>query len=710
MIKHPNTVYNNIHILMCKVVNLEIMIEQFICKIDKELLDLNAVEMDTVLKRIIPENVPEINITIDGNVSKVFKIDRSENIITGRGIKGFFKNIKNSRAIAAYDAENNELLLENLREISSKDEIFTAVKNPSKAIEIIKNLTEFNLGEEKWIQIYELAKDFAVIPDFDKLLSQNYIREMNLFNYQIRTVKEVLKRFRGRALLCDEVGLGKTIEACTVMMEYIIRGLARKILILVPPSLVEQWSNELKRKFNQDFIASDDPRFKKMGDEAWAHFPKVVSSINLAKRKQNSEHILKIHYDMVIVDEAHHLKNRKTVTWDFVNKLDKNSILLLTATPIQNNLEELYNLITLLKPGQLNTYSQFKKNFVKSGELMEPKNIEKLRSLLADVMIRNKRSDVDIKFTKRYAKTIEVKLSPIEKKFYDLISNFVKNNYNENKKGISQFTLKIMQAELGSSVYAVMPTLKKLLCNDNISSENKKSIESFLEIAKEICTKKFEENTKGKTLMKIIEDFNDKIIVFTKYKPTIEFLEQLLKQNNYKVAVFHGGMTRKEKEAQIDYFRKEAQVLISTEAGGEGRNLQFCNALLNYDLPWNPMAIEQRIGRIHRVGQERDVHIFNLEAKDTIESYILELLDKKINMFELVVGEVDMILGDLTEEEQGFDDLIMDIWTNSENENTLKTKIDELGIKLLDMKNQYFKVKNVDEELFGNLFEAREDK
>lgn len=695
---------------MCKVVNVKIMIEQFICKIDKELLDLNALEMDNVLKNLIPENIPEINITIDGNVSKVLKIDRTQDIITGRGIKGFFKNIKNSKAIATYDAENNELLLENLKEISSKEEIFNSVKNPSKAVEIIKNLSEFNFGEEKWLQIYELAKDFAVIPDFDKLLSQNYIREMNLFNYQIRTVKEVLKRFRGRALLCDEVGLGKTIEACTVMMEYIIRGLARKILILVPPSLVEQWSNELKRKFNQDFIASDDPRFKKMGDEAWTYFPKVVSSINLAKRKQNSEHILKIHYDMVIVDEAHHLKNRKTVTWDFVNKLDKNSILLLTATPIQNNLEELYNLITLLKPGQLNTYSQFKKNFVKSGELMEPKNVEKLRSLLADVMIRNKRSDVDIKFTKRYAKTIEVKLSPIEKKFYDLISDFVKNNYNEGKKGISQFILKIMQAELGSSVYAVMPTLEKLLCSDNISSENKKSIESFLEIAKEIGAKKYEENTKGKTLMKIIDDFNDKIIVFTKYKPTIEFLEQLLKQNNYKTAVFHGGMTRKEKEAQIDYFRKEAQVLISTEAGGEGRNLQFCNALLNYDLPWNPMAIEQRIGRIHRVGQERDVHIFNLEAKDTIEAYILELLDKKINMFELVVGEVDMILGDLTEEEQGFDDLIMDIWTNSENENTLKTKIDELGTKLLEMKNQYVKVKNVDEELFGNLFEAREDK
>ena len=118
---------------------------------------------------------------------------------------------------------------------------------------------------------------------------------MELFEYQIRTVKEVLKRFRGRALLCDEIGLGKSIEACTIMMEYIMRGLARKILIIVPPSLVEQWSNELKRKFNQDFITSDDPKFKQMGDKAWEHYPKVISSINLAKRKQNSENILSEH-------------------------------------------------------------------------------------------------------------------------------------------------------------------------------------------------------------------------------------------------------------------------------------------------------------------------------------------------------------------------------------------------------------------------------
>ncbi|MBV4424133.1 DEAD/DEAH box helicase family protein [Clostridium tyrobutyricum] len=685
-------------------------IKQFICKIDKELLDLGALEMDKTLKKLIPENEDKINIKIDALVSKSFKVDTTQDIITGRGIKEFFKNIKNQNAIAAYNKQENELMLKNFNEIDKHDAIFRSVKNSSQTYKKIADLSKFNFEDEKWTQIYELAKDFAVIPDFNEILSQNTVREMNLFDYQVRTVKEVLKKFRGRALLCDEVGLGKTIEACTIMMEYIIRGFARRILILVPPSLVEQWSNELKRKFNQNFITSDNPEFKKFGDKAWMHFPKVISSINLAKRKQNSQHILKVHYDMVIVDEAHHLKNRKTVAWNFINKLDKNSILLLTATPIQNNLEELYNLITLLKPGQLSTYSDFKKNFVKLGELMEPKNIEKLRELVSDVMVRNKRSDVDIKFTNRHAKTIKVSLSPVEKKFYDLISEFVRYNYNLGQKGMSQFTLKMIQEELGSSVYSVMPTLQKLLDNENISKENKNRIEDFAGIAKEIGSMKYEENTKGKELMRIIDNFDDKIIVFTKYKTTIEFLEKLLKQQGYDIAIFHGGMTRKEKENQIEYFRKEAQVLISTEAGGEGRNLQFCNAIINYDLPWNPMAIEQRIGRIHRVGQKRDVYIFNLEAKNTIESYILDILDKKINMFELVVGEVDMILGDLNDENAGFDDMIMDIWASSQDKDELNSKMDELGNKLLDMKNKYTKIKNVDEEIFGDLFKAEEDK
>jgi len=146
-------------------------------------------------------------------------------------------------------------------------------------------------------------------------------------------------------------------------------------------------------------------------------------------------------------------------------------------------------------------------------------------------------------------------------------------------------------------------------------------------------------------------------------------------------------------------------VLVSTEIGGEGRNLQFCNAIINYDLPWNPQRIEQRIGRIHRVGQEREVYIFNFSAENTIESYILDVLDAKINMFELVVGEIDMILGNL-DERRDFADVVMDIWVNSQTQKELEKGMEKLGEKLVEARRQYTKVKDYDNRLFGDYFHA----
>jgi len=143
-------------------------------------------------------------------------------------------------------------------------------------------------------------------------------------------------------------------------------------------------------------------------------------------------------------------------------------------------------------------------------------------------------------------------------------------------------------------------------------------------------------------------------------------------------------------------------VLVSTETGSEGRNLQFCNVMINYDLPWNPMRIEQRIGRIHRLGQEKDVFIYNLSAAGTVEAHILELLDAKINMFQLVVGELDMILGNL-QEKRDFEDIIMDIWANAADEGSLKAGLDDLGERLTAAKKHYLAVKEIDDELLGEL-------
>src|SRR5690625_4512991 len=217
---------------------------------------------------------------------------------------------------------------------------------------------------------------------------------------------------------------------------------------------------------------------------------------------------------------------------------------------------------------------------------------------------------------------------------------------------------------MGSTITTIIPALERLVENDKLTEFNQKAMQQFLNEAHAIVADKDTGHEKANEVASILQDFSGKMIVFTKFASTQRYLSDYLKERGFKVAEFHGGLRRKEKEEQVTYFREQADVLVSTEIGGEGRNLQFCNGMINYDLPWNPMAIEQRIGRIHRIGQEKDVFVYNLVAKDTIEYYILDLLDRKINMFELVVGEVDAILGDMQEKED-FSETVMKAWVEA---------------------------------------------
>lgn len=684
--------------------------DKYLFELKKNLFDLNAMELDETLQFIFSSEMEKsevISLINEKNISRNFKINREEKLLEGRGLKGFFKDYQcdslyiKKLAEAKYEVCSFSPIIEN--------KLIKSHMNPENTLrfqEVLKSMSCLNNGEEKWFQFSNKSLEFNSSSEKDELISLPYLRDLTLYNYQLKTVKSVLKTFRGRVMLCDEVGLGKTIEAGIAMQEYIMRGLCKKILILVPPSLVSQWLTELKRKFNQDFISSDSPEFKSMGDEAWFHYNKVVASLSSAKRKNNSTIITSIKYDLIIVDEAHHLKNRNTVSWKFVNSLNKKYIFLLTATPLQNNMEELYNLITLLKPGQLKTYSYFKKNFICDKEGLEAKNVNRLKDLLKGVMVRNKRSDVDIKFTKRNALTINTSLNNEEKSLYDDISNFVRKQYNKNSKVLTKFILKNLQEQMGSSFVTLVPTLEKILKNENLNLEEKNNLYGFYQRAKTIAESESINNNKITKLLQIIQEFNDKVIIFTKYRGTLEYISGFLRENGFQVAVFHGELKRKEKEAEIEKFKGNAQILISTEAGGEGRNLQFCNCIINFDLPWNPMAIEQRIGRIHRVGQTRDIYLYNLASKNTLEYYILELLDRKINMFELVVGEVDMILGDI-EEEADFSDIIMDAWVRSDQQKNMENEIEVIGEKLLENKRQYLKIKDLDDNLFGDSFEQK---
>ncbi|NPV52986.1 MAG: DEAD/DEAH box helicase family protein [Firmicutes bacterium] len=594
--------------------------------------------------------------------------------------------------------------------------------------------------------VHEQALLLSTSPGFDRLISLDVVRNIVPFTYQVGAVKEVLRRMRGRAILADEVGLGKTIEAGLVMMEYILRGLAKRVLILCPPPLMSQWMDEMRSKFNMDFVASDDPSFTGR-ENPWLEIDRIVASIDTAKREPHSKLVQSAPFDLVIVDEAHRCRNRNTLNWKLVNGLKKKYILLLTATPVQNDLHELFNLITLLRPGQLETASDFSRRFITRGDRLKPKNVTELRTLMGEVMIRNRRETCGIQLPRRRAETVQVALSPEEAEFYSRVSEFVRARYGghdeysrhgehgehgeqsehdehdeRNERGrnehdmhdahdvrdghkahkvhkasraTARLTLKTLQKEAGSSAFAAVPTLRRMRESGHFA-DSKEELEYFIGMGQAI-----ESSAKAEALLKLLRNINEKVMVFTGYTATLEFLAQFLKKSGVSFATFSGEMPRLDKERAVEAFKGDRQVLLSTESGGEGRNLQFCHVMVNFDLPWNPMKIEQRIGRIHRIGQENDVFVFNLSAARTLEAHILDILDAKINMFELVVGELDMILGNI-EEEEDFEDTIMDLWAGAKTEEELQERFGELGERLARARAQYEETKMYEDNIFGS--------
>ncbi|WP_254446770.1 C-terminal helicase domain-containing protein [Dolichospermum sp. UHCC 0259] len=210
---------------------------------------------------------------------------------------------------------------------------------------------------------------------------------------------------------------------------------------------------------------------------------------------------------------------------------------------------------------------------------------------------------------------------------------------------------------------------------------------------------------KARVLIEMLSKSSQKTLVFTTHKATSEYLAKTLSAANIPFAEFQGGMSLKAKDDAIAAFRDTVSVLLASETGGEGRNIQFANAIVNYDLPWNPMKIEQRIGRIHRIGQTQDVFIFNFCLKGSIEEYILRILHDKINMFELVVGEIETILGNV-DDEFDFSEIVMEIWLKNQKKPELDTAFDQLADNLLKAKDQYQQVQELDEQIFGEDFEA----
>lgn len=564
------------------------------------------------------------------------------------------------------------ILSENIRPINEHVQVHY---DRSRFDEFTSRL-EHNGPWDNWT-MYQLAyeaEQAGLIASFDELQCLDYITQLEPMPHQIDTAKKVLYNLRGRAILADEVGLGKTIEAGLILKEYMVRGLVTRTLILVPASLVLQWVRELNQKFGIPAVAQ-----KK--EYMWAQYDVVVASIDTAKRDPHRDIVLGMEYDMLIIDEAHKLKNRKTTNYQFVSEIRKKYCMLLTATPVQNDLHELYNLITLLKPGQLGGKGKFQADFVVDKRI--PKNEQLLQGLLSEVMIRNRRGDGNIGFTQRLVKNIPLSLSPEEQDLYDSVTDFVRKRYEDAGSDLSSIlSLVTLQREVCSSRDAVFVTLVNLFKKTAADSPVRPRIWELVE-----KIKKIEANTKAEKAMELIRGMDGKVIIFTEYRATQEYLLKFLKDHQLIAVPYRGGMNRGKKDWMMDLFRRRAQVMVATEAGGEGINLQFCHNIINFDLPWNPMRVEQRIGRVHRVGQISDVNIFNLSTLGTIEEHILHLLHEKINMFELVIGGLDVILERL-EKKSSLESSLYKIILESKNENDLRTRLDEIGQSFDDIRQE----------------------
>ncbi len=593
------------------------------------------------------------------------------------------------------------------------------------------DLSEFsttkNFATREQLQLHLTHTRLQLLRGFDELLCLDGLTGVEHLPHQIETVRKVMRRFRGRVLLADEVGLGKTIEACLLLREYLLRRLIKRVLILVPNPLVSQWHEELSSKFHLDFTIA--PRTATSSrDEFWATHDRVLVSTSFARTGRRPQAIASAPWDLVIVDEAHHCRNRSTKLWKLVNSLQRRHMFLLTATPVQNNLVELYSLLTLLEPGHLKTEADFKKQFVTRGNPRDPRNRHRLRDLLGEVMIRNTRGLVQINLPPRYAQTIMATpgeeesqlLIDIQQYLRDQLATAANTSMNADDaeqespeeldassaesmetphagangpRGISRMRLHAILTSIGSHPATAAATLQPLAGRDDR--------------ARQLCERagRISRSAKDEKLLHLLKESHDhKVLVFVASIRTLHRLQSLLTEAAISFSTFSGEQSSADKDAAVEQLKSSVNVMLCTESGGEGRNLQFADTLINFDLPWNPMKIEQRIGRIHRYGQTQDVFIFNLCTAGTLESRILKLLNDKIRMFELVVGEVGSILGNL-DDGQEFESLVLQLWQKAPDDQQLDADFETLGDTLVAAQEKYLDAKNLDEALFGEDYE-----
>ncbi|MBU2522914.1 MAG: DEAD/DEAH box helicase [Nanoarchaeota archaeon] len=575
---------------------------------------------------------------------------------------------------------------------------------------ILEKIKNRHFEDRKILDLKLKSEEAAKQSEIKELISYPLIKKNLAFNlpHQQEGALKILRDLDGRVLLADEVGLGKTITAGMVLKECIVRGFVRRVLILTPPSLVNQWKEEMSTKFDIDL--------KEVSKETeWEHTDIAIASIDKVKNFNTSTNEFKhskaheIYWDIIIIDEAHKLKDKNTFRWKFVDRLQKKRLLLLTATPFQNDMIELYNLLALLRRGHLGTISEFRSNFLVEGDERKPLNPAELKRKLSEVMIRRRKDEVrGIRYMKRIPSIKSITLNWMEKRAYDGVADLLLLHYYDfNGDPIST----------NLAMYSILP---------KITSSSKSSIE-FLEnlmnnpkyhpttqkLAKELIWqfKNITQDTKIDSLIELVNEINKKdkgtkILIYTKHPITLKYISDILGKQKFKITEFKGGLTNDEKTRRIKEFKEETQILISTETGAEGLNFQFCSNLINYDLPWNPMAVEQRIGRLDRIGQTKDISVYNLATKGTMEEHVVDLIINKMCCIGLVMGELPIILFNMGLDSSGksgsskFEEKIMNAFLSSKNNlHRFESEINKVGSEINKGIEEYKQTKKYTSQL-----------
>ena len=511
--------------------------------------------------------------------------------------------------------------------------------------------------------------------------------------HQLHVLNRAMETNNIRYILADEVGLGKTIEAGMIIRELKSRGLVSRILVVCPTGLVTQWASEMQEKFHEKFqviLPSDYDTIRRLtdNDDVYGQFDQVISPMDSIKpiekhagwseekvEKYNEERIYSIinsGWDLIIIDEAHRVagSSGEVARYKLGNLLAQASpyLLLLSATPHNGKTEPFLRLIRLLD----------------ADAFPNAKSI--VREQVAPFLIRTeKREAIDnngnLLFKNRITHLVTIswdERNNLQRELYEMVSSYVAKTYNKalrnRKKNMCLiFLLIIMQRMVTSSTAAIRQSLERRLnvlleqrtCVGNLREEDldELNIEDGVEDALEAISLDMEleieelkqiislakqaqfqnQDAKVEPLLNEIdailsEDRTQKVIIFTEFVATQTYLQELLVNRGYTVTTLNGGMSIDERNAAMQEFKASTSIFISTDAGGEGLNLQFANIIINYDLPWNPMKIEQRCGRVDRIGQQRDVHIYNFIVGETVENRVREVLEEKLSVILKEMG------------------------------------------------------------------------